>query len=96
MKIATFRMLAKMKKSGAKLKPGKLYYFNDVLDFLREKHNIVITIYQNNQQVNEDTYKNDYSIIKINYPNGIYQVKQQFNSYNEALKYSIERALSYI
>jgi hypothetical protein len=96
MKIATFRMLAKMKKSGVKLEPGRLYYFNDVLDFLRERHNITITIYQDNQLVNETTYKNNCSIIKINYLNGIYQIKRHFNSYNEALKYGIEQALNYI
>lgn len=96
MKVATFRMLAKMKELGVELQPDRLYYLYDVLDFLCEKHNITITIYQDNQQVNEATYKKGYSIVKIDYPNGIFQIKQYFNSYNDALKYGIEQALSYI
>lgn len=99
MKIATFRMLVKMKKLGVKLQPGRLYYLYDVLDFLREECNIVVTVYQSNLPLTDPsttTWEWGYLITKVDQPNDILQTKWYFNSYNAALKYGIEQALSYV
>lgn len=99
MKIATFRMLAKMKELGVELQPDRLYYLYDVLDFLREEHNIVVTVYQSNLPLTDPpaiTWEWGYDITKIDQPNNVLQTKWYFNTYYDALKHGIEQALSYI
>ena len=99
MRIATFRMLAKMKELGVELQPDRLYYLYDVLDFLREEHNIVVTVYQSNLPLTDPpttTWEWGYAITKIDQPNNVLQTKWYFNTYYDALKHGIEQALSYI
>lgn len=92
-------MLAKMKELGVEFQPDRLYYLYDVLDFLREEHNIVVTVYQSNLPLTDPptiTWEWSYDITKIDQPNNVLQTKWYFNTYYDALKHGIEQALSYI
>lgn len=92
-------MLAKMKELGVELQPDRLYYLYDVLDFLREEHNIVVTVYQSNLPLTDPpttTWEWGYDITKIDQPNNVLQTKWNFNTYYDALKHGIEQALGYI
>lgn len=92
-------MLAKMKELGVELQPDRLYYLYDVLDFLREEHNIVITVYQSNLPLTDPPttiWEWGYQINKIDCPNKILKAKWYFSTYYDALEQGINQALNYI